>query len=138
MCHKIILTATYMQLWRLQESGAVCILTETPLSLSFWVHAHGTFLPILVTFWDPIWLPKLPSIFPPSIQPKFHWVRAEKFLPSSPGTVGWEAHGTFLPISVAFWGADLAAKTSKHLSKGFRKLPSDGPKHIACTSVQIS
>ena len=26
-----------------------------------------------------------------------------KFLPSSPGTVGWEAHGTFLPISVAFW-----------------------------------
>ena len=26
-----------------------------------------------------------------------------KFLPSSPGTVGWEVHGTFLPISVAFW-----------------------------------
>ena len=38
MCHKIVLTATYMQLRRLQESGAVCILTETPLSLSFWVH----------------------------------------------------------------------------------------------------
>ena len=38
MCHKIILTATYMQLWRLHESGAVCILTEAPLSLSFWVH----------------------------------------------------------------------------------------------------
>ena len=26
--------------------------------------AHGTFLPISVAFWDPIWLPKLPSIFP--------------------------------------------------------------------------
>ena len=35
MCHKSILTATYMQLRRLQESGAVCILTETPWSLSF-------------------------------------------------------------------------------------------------------
>ena len=26
--------------------------------------AHGTFLPISVAFWDPIWLPKLPRIFP--------------------------------------------------------------------------
>ena len=55
-----------------------------------------------------------------------------KFLPSSPGTVGWEAHGTFLPISVAFWGAHLAAKTSEHLSEGFQKLPGVFPS-VFCT-----
>ena len=50
------------------------------------------------------------------------WFRKSqpKFLPSSPCTVGWEVHGTFLPISVAFWDPIWLPKLPSIFSGDFK------------------